>query len=214
MKKSLLVFALICLALVAFAQSLPLSVGVGANFSPVFIIEKAELLGVSDSATVSNSSFGAKAFFDAKYIELGLGIAANSKTYSSNGSSSDGEHGTWLAISALGKYPIELGSATIFPIGGIEYGLNLSYKAADGTDIKSDVQDAGYSLDQFWVKGGLGVDFAVSSNLYIRSEALVGYKFKSKMESDLEDLMVASGLDSYSITTLKIDLSLAIGYKL
>jgi hypothetical protein len=210
MKKSFVVFALACLSMVAFAQSLPLSVGAGFTFSPISQTTKAT--GYT-SSTTSWNSFAGKAFIDAKYIEGSLGFAFDTKNYKVDGTSyTNGNHGTWIAISALGKYPVELSGFTLFPMAGLEYDLNLSYVDANGNDVKSGASaDQKAALNYFLIKGGVGADVPVNDQLFVRPTLLVGYKFHSKLESDA---ISAGSSVNLSITTLKFDIGVAIGYKL
>jgi hypothetical protein len=210
MKKSLVFAVLVCLSAVVFAQQL--SVGAGVNLSPVSVTMKGDDYGTTSSTTTSNMTYGAKVFIDATYIEAGVGILANSTSYTTDGSSSNGFNGTWLAISALGKYPVPLGSFTIFPMLGIEYDLNLSYYDGTGADIKSAFEAAGYSADQFWIKGGVGADFSVADKMFIRPSVLIGYKFNSKYEKDIIDTAesLAPGL-TMTLTTIKVDIGVAVG---
>ena len=148
MKKSFVLVALVCLSVMTFAQGL--SVGVGGSFSPNFFTVKQSVGSDWGQQSISSSFFGGAAFVDAKYVEASVGIGANSKSYSTSisysssslgsGSSTNGSDaavGTYLALSALGKYPFAIGSFTLFPLLGIEYDLNLSYKDSNGNDLKS-----------------------------------------------------------------------------
>jgi hypothetical protein len=224
MKKSLVVFALACLSMLAFAQSLPLSVGAGINWSPIFISDKLSNGSQWLKDVYDTSAFGGAVFVDAKYIQASIGIAATSKSVtdnytdstgaSSSNSISNGNVNTSLSIVALGKYPFELSGFSIFPLAGLEYDLNLSYKDSNGNDLKSGLDsDHKANLNAFFIKAGVGADFPVAEKFFVRPELLVGYKFHSKLESDVIDNNKTLGIDE-SYTFIKVDIGVSVGYKL
>jgi hypothetical protein len=210
MKKSLAILAFACLSLAAFAQDLPLSVGAGLRWSPISSTTSAD--GYT-SSTLTYNSFSVRGFIDAKYIEGNLGIAFDNKNYKIDGTSySDGAHGTWIVLSALGKYPFELSGFTLFPLAGIEYDLNLSYVDANGNDLRATAtSDQKAALNYFFIKGGVGADVPVNTQLFIRPELLVGYKFHSKLENN----QISAGSSvNLAITTIRFDVAVSVGYKL
>jgi hypothetical protein len=222
MKKSLVFVALAFLSLSVFAQQL--SVGAGGSFNPYWETYKTSLGSNWAKTTVSVSMFGASAFVDATYIQASIGIGANSKTVklsnsdstgaSSSSSSSNNDVATYLSISALGKYPIELSGFTLFPMAGVEYDLNLSLKDSNGNDSKAGLtSDEKAALNALILKAGVGADIPVATQFFVRPSLLFGYRFNSKLDNDDISAAKALGL-TYTVTKLKLDIGLAIGYKL
>jgi hypothetical protein len=229
MKKILLIAALFALTFTAFGQ-VQLSAGAGATFAPVWMTTKATygiapVDGETSSTTMSLNTLTFGAFVDATYLQASVGFAMDigdvkwNEKYSSsllgtNDSGTEDIDGTWLVIGAMGKYPFKVGSFVIFPLAGVEYDLNLTYKH-DGSDVKdtmSDDQKA--NLNQFWLKAGVGADFTVSGNIYVRPSAIFGYKLHSKLQNDALDAMKAiPAIDKATQTDIRIDVGMAVGFK-
>jgi len=223
MKKLLVAFALLALAFTAFGQ-IQLSAGAGASFGPMWASVKQDYGTTWDKTTTSQSGIIARAFVDARYVEADIGFMTNFKSATVKLSDSDGNSlslsgdsyiGTWLTISAYGKYPFKVGSFLIFPLVGVEYDLNLSYKDPDGNDAKSSLtDDQKASLNQFWLKAGVGADFNVSDSLYIRPELLLGYKLNSKLQKDNIDAWETAYPDGkLTYTSIRLDIGVAVGFK-
>lgn len=210
MKKLIAALVLTAMA-VSFATALDMSAGAGVTFSPVFGSYKAEVGSYSSDVAFSSTYLGVNGFFDATYAVANVGMNFSlSNTY-------DGEDTKMsysnLTLGLLGKYPIAVGSATIFPLLGFEYDANLSAKY-DGEDVKADMDsDAKSDLNSFWLKGGVGADIGINEKLYVRPSALFGYKFQNKGEKDAIKL-IEDADGTASINTFKLDLGLAVGYKL
>jgi hypothetical protein len=98
-------------------------------------------------------------------------------------------------------------------------GIDGQIALADYDDnMKNDFQkvaNMGYKMpnvgefwNSMWIKAGVGADFALTDNLFIRCQALYGFKFNSKYENDMADYWeenlkgVANGFN----------LKLALGY--
>jgi len=164
-------------------------------------------------------------FFDATYVQVDLGYSmfvggtvkesldgAGAFDYSE---SSDLEGSvSYLTVGVLGKYPIPVGSFTLFPLLGVEYKLNLTYKDEDGNDMKEDMTSSEKSsLNEFWFKAGLGADFNITPKVYVRPSVLFGAKVKSGEEKDLMDQVEDMGLDvKYNV--YRFDIGAAVGFKL
>ena len=92
-----------------------------------------------------------------------------------------------FGISLLGKYPLDLGAVTFFPLLGIDYQLVLSAKM-DGEEIKNeDDENMAGDLSKLWIKFGAGVDYPLTDALYLRGEILYGIGLASKFENDMVD---------------------------
>jgi hypothetical protein len=79
------------------------------------------------------------------------------------------------------KYPFALNPLSLFPLFGIEYDLILYYK--DETGAYLDTTD----LSQFWFKLGVGADIVVYKGLYVRPQALLGFKLHDQDERDWQE---------------------------
>jgi opacity protein-like surface antigen len=102
---------------------------------------------------------------------------------------------TQLNLSLLLKYPFALGDKwKIFPLLGVDGQIAL----ADYDDnLRKDFQkvaNRGYTMpnigdywNALWIKFGAGADFAVYGNLFLRAQALYGFKLNSKFENDMAE---------------------------
>ena len=127
-------------------------------------------------------SFGGFVFFDANYIEVDLGFSYGSPTFYGKGtgfsSSSDGGSYTQVNLSLLGKYPMEMGIITFFPLIGIHYNWVLSWKDPSNGIVYTD--QVGEYNSQFGILGGVGLDYNLTDALYLRGEALFHLRFPMK----------------------------------
>jgi hypothetical protein len=130
-------------------------------------------------------SGGGFVFFDATYAELSLGIlggTGRTSTINAPISIQWDSSLTHLNIGFLLKWPFGIGNKfTIFPIIGIEYLVMLSVEDNDGEKIK----DAG-DFSALFAGVGVGMDFSITKQLYIRFEVLAGPKFMSKAETKMD----------------------------
>jgi opacity protein-like surface antigen len=182
-KKSISLLVLLALtAAASFAQTIDLSAGAGGIFS-------AGLNGgVSDGdnkMTLTSLNFGGFAFFDATYAELAVSFTGGPWTYKmdlgSLGSQEVKMSTLALGLSLLGKYPLDLGAVSFFPLLGIDYQLVLSIKDEDGN-----VADSPGDYSALWIKLGAGVDYPLTDALYLRGELLYGIGLASKADKDME----------------------------
>ncbi|MDR2659290.1 MAG: porin family protein [Spirochaetaceae bacterium] len=181
---------------------LRMSAGGGLILQPVFGSEKYK----GSSSTVESSGFGAglNVFFDAKYVEVNLGlIFANEKSSKDDKKGFDTSN---LFFGILGKYPISLNEKiSLFPFLGFDYRVTLG-ASYDGT--KSD--DASFIAEHFNALSlvfGAGADYDISEKLYLRGELGFGITFNTKNEDDNKD--------SYdSRFKGKLPIKLTVGYRL
>jgi len=149
--KKRVVLALVLVALVAGgAFAIDMSAGGGGLF---------DLSSASGSKIMA---FGAYGFYDITYCEIDInftyGLAdGNMKIMS-------------LGFGVLGKYPIALGSVTLFPLVGGDYNRVLSAKV-EGFSFPG----AG-SMSQIGILGGLGADFGLSKSMFLRTEGLFHFR--------------------------------------
>jgi hypothetical protein len=198
-KKNLAV--LIIAALTAsgvFAQGIGLSAGVGGYFGSDFG-GGYEIDGEkSDTPYFGGGGF---AFFDAKYAELSVGVLGGGGKWSSEYTMSVMN----MDLALLGKFPIAVGSSlTVFPLLGVDYQVALSIKDEDGEAL-----DKPGDYSALWFKLGGGLDYAITSKLYLRFDALYGIRLENEAErnakKDFDDVKALLG---HGLTA-----KLAVGYK-
>ena len=96
---------------------------------------------------------------------------------------------TALDISLVGKFPFSLGGGNIslFPLLGFGYNVVLSA----GDDNGSFYDQTGYSpaskLSAFRIHWGIGGDFDLSGNLFLRASILGNYRFAPDFFTDLAE---------------------------
>ncbi|GHV94225.1 hypothetical protein AGMMS50293_05450 [Spirochaetia bacterium] len=176
--------------------------------------------------TVGGGIYG---FFDATFAEAGIALVWNrvSQTVaipnlpgvssSMHGSETHDYLFTQLNLSLLFKYPFTLGEKwTLFPLLGIDGQIALGdYDEQMRKDFKK-VKSYGYDMpnlgefwNSLWIRAGVGADFAMTNNLYLRGETLYGMKLNSAYETKMADYWaedikgVANG----------INVRLGVGYK-
>ena len=118
------------------------------------------------------------------------GIAKFSKTTESGGTNvSRVYNGSFLSLdfSLLGKLPVLLGrreNFAIYPLLGIGYNIMLSAMGDYGNVIR----DMGYKtsdLNTFRIQFGLGTDFNITENIFLRASFLGAYRFAPHILRDL-----------------------------
>jgi len=215
MKKLLVVLVLITLAAGgAFGQT-KLSVGGGGYFTAAFGGGFEASAGeVSAGMEFPYSGGGAFVFFDANYLEASIGFFLGTFSVAGTGllkSSGFDVDINSITVSVLGKYPINLGSIILFPAAGIEYNMVSSGKSGNVTF--TDAAD----LSHLWIKFGVGADYDLSSQIYIRATALYGIRLPSKIEDDLVDTMKASlagsGISVDPVLGHGIQIKVGVGYR-
>ena len=116
-----------------------------------------------------------------------------------------------LGFSLLGKYPLNMGRVTVFPLLGINYNLVLSMKDKDGTSIED--SGSGYEasdFSQFGILAGGGLDFPLSGALFFRAEAFFELRFASKVMDDVKTKM-ATLITMMMPGAVTIDTTLGMG---
>ncbi|MDR2658523.1 MAG: hypothetical protein LBC27_00830 [Spirochaetaceae bacterium] len=175
---------------------------------------------------------GGYVFFDAKYAELTLGIYGGSgkakyeftvNGESNSNSSYDISFG-YFNIGLLGKYPFAVNQKfSVFPLLGIEYDVCFSAKDEDGNEYKNmDGKDSPGDFSALWFKFGVGGDVALTQRVYLRLEALYGFRLASKAEKDAKDSfdsmftemdVASTDVDSKTLLGHGLTAKLAVGYK-
>jgi hypothetical protein len=167
--------------------------------------------------TYPNVGGGGYLFFDAKYAELTVGMEFDSgKQWI--GALEVGKYSLLnLSFGLFGKYPIPLTLAgvkvLISPMAGIEYNAALSgkFEATAAEQFwggqNGDFEEAG-DWSALWIKGGAGVDWDVQPNVYLRLEALFGFRTANKGEKEAVDHGASA------ITQIGATAKIAAGFKL
>ena len=220
MKKLLPVLVLVLLA--AGAYALDLGAGGGASIGSVCRQFSAEQYTIWDSYKdrFTTVPFGFTAFFDATYAQVAVGLLTNGNTHETwtgviGGSTitndADDNYCTgFLSLALMGKYPFPLGRFTLFPLLGIQYDLNLWAKDETGADLKASMTDQQKAdLNQFWFKGGAGVDFRLAKNLSLRSELVLGFKLHNQAERDRVETAESGGAVKVSQVDTTLDLGVS-----
>jgi opacity protein-like surface antigen len=181
-----IVLALLMAALLvggAFAEGFSMSAGGGLLFD---LSGNNGVKAGDYYAGTRNLSFGGYGFFDATYAEVDVSFAYGMLTAVMDGGGASGSEDAGsvlqLGFSLLGKYPIDLGSFTLFPLLGINYNMVLSASDPDGNSI----DNAGDS-SQLGFLAGVGADFGLTDSLYLRAEGLFQLRLPSKVQSDMAD---------------------------
>jgi hypothetical protein len=124
---------------------------------------------------------------------------------------------SFLAVSIFGKYPINIGSITVFPTLGFEGSFNLDLTdPSTGESIKSqfssEVQD---SFNRYLVGAGVGLDIPLGANLILEPKVIYEYKFiQSQYDKDANDFQTSNGADSSSVYEGIIKATVSVGYRL
>ena len=170
---------------------------------------------------------GAVVFFDAHYAEVNVGFAygiingiqsINTGAYKGRDSYSYyGGNMTHISFSLLGKFPINIGGLTFFPLVGLNYNLVLS-GVINGSRLGEDnPYGVPGNLSQFGLLGGIGFDFSLSEKLFLRTNFLANLRFANKfMKNEINGTHDESLFESVDRnTTLGIgpEIKIAIGYR-
>jgi len=205
MKKLVALVCTLLISVMVFAQDFNMSAGASLSFSPTWISYKIDPINFTES--YNNLTFGA--FFDATYVQVGVGYASsvgnmNVKAEYGGQSASqelDMQYGM-LYFSLLGKYPFAVAEKiTVFPLAGIEY-LSLLSAKSNGTDVPSDMIKE-MEMDDFYLVLGGGADFMVTDKIYVRPSVTYGINLTGKD-------VFNEGLSKFSWS--KLNAGVAVGY--
>jgi opacity protein-like surface antigen len=172
----------------------------GSQPDPTQKTQDAMLQGLFDT-TDRTFGGGVYGFFDATYAELNAAFIINraNQTLDSPDELVDPANKEQrftfyqLNLSLLLKYPFSLGERwSLFPLLGIDGQIGLGdfdselkkgFQKTKGFGYE--VPNLGEFWNSLWVKLGIGADFRLSKNLFIRGEALYGLKLNSVYESQM-----------------------------
>ena len=224
MKKLLPVLVLALLA--AGTYALDFGAGGGVSVATACRQFSAEQYGIWDSYKdrFTTVPVGFTAFFDATYAQVAVGLLTNGNTHETwtgviggstitNGAD-DNYCSGFLSLALMGKYPFALGRFTVFPLLGIQYDMNLWARDETGVDLKASMTDQQKAeLNQFWFKGGAGVDFTLAKNLSLRSQVTLGFKLLNQAERDRVETAESGGAMKVSQVDTTLDLGVSLQYR-
>ncbi len=132
----------------------------------------------ASSQVTSQVSATTVQFFDATYVVFQIGLALNRGSTEPTGASTTNAFAavlTGLSLAAFAKYPFTIGPVAIFPLVGVEYVRNLSFADNKGDNLKAGLSGPASSLNELWLKGGIGVDVFLG-DLFVRPLVMGGFK--------------------------------------
>jgi hypothetical protein len=159
---------------------------------------------------------------DLRYLEVGASFGTRTSgtrntVYNgvSSGDSNITDEESFIGLSAYGKFPISLGSLSVFPMLGAEYLLTTSLATADGTDFLDSLNAFGESLylGRLFVEAGLGLDFNMGSKLFARGIALYGIKIPSSYDDTYISEQESLGYFNESVSVSLLKLNFSVGFR-
>ena len=231
MKKKLVLVLLLATLIAggAFAQ-FSMSAGIGGAFSANFLnfawtkdakdaLKAADLpTNFMDQSLIGAGFFG---YFDATYVMVSLGLSFYDHRYTNADSQKDNSANgnityslSTFEIGILGKYPIPIGPASIFPMLGGDFKIATGYtKKIWGIrfNYADDYKIAEY-WSSVWLKFGVGADIPLGDKLYIRPMFLYGFGTLPKLFKELQDAANESK-KMVDIIHHGFDIKVAVGWK-
>jgi hypothetical protein len=227
MKKSMLsvlmVFGLTISAI--YAADFKVSIGIGGDFGPVFTsfntnIPEPYKREIEQALKNTDITRGGFCFFlDLTYFEINLGGKFYNITMKQDGPDLK-ETQSYFNIGIMGKYPFELNDRfSLFPLLGFDFQILTKFKdamAGYSVEVKrSELSD--YDVDKTYFDRtvfnlGLGLDFLITKEIFLRGIFVYGINFHTKQQKDAIDEIKDMG---YNISVLNHgpSIKLALGYK-
>ena len=182
-----------------------ISAGFGGNFAVNFDSYKYDGENIASQRTIGGGLF---ALFDITYAEVNVGILFGSLKQEYAGVWDDYSINNFnLTFSIYGKYPIRLGSFSIFPMLGVQYDLCLSAKD-EGEIIFDNPLIRMDHMNRFWIKFGVGADFNLTEKLYFRPSFLYGINFGTRNDRDVKKYNSKESIFHHGL-----DIRIAIGWR-
>ncbi|GBU23101.1 hypothetical protein R80B4_03017 [Fibrobacteres bacterium R8-0-B4] len=176
----------------AGSGGLRMSVGVGGSFACNFGGGITWMNPPVEQLTMPYIGGSGYLFFDAVYAEIFAGyFSGGGKWASPNASDSRTLPELRRSVVNLGvfaKYPLSAGALTAFPLAGVEYDFPVSIELIKSAELKSasglasETKAEAGDLAALTVRLGLGFDFGLGDNAYLRLSALYGLRAFSALE--------------------------------
>ena len=212
------------------AADFSLSTGAGGIIGGSFTRYSLQANGsmpVKADQIVDQVDYGVFAFLDATYATLGLSFQTGAYDFDQPVSvdfmSEKGQG--WeqvLGISLLGKWPFQVGNRlTVFPILGMDYLISLMQRRTDSFGKvydRSQKPENGQSFDlsdwnQFHVRLGGGMEYALTDTLFIRGDLLYGIRLMTGYEvKNLEYMKGLTGDNKPKLSGLSSGPSLRLAF--
>ncbi|MDL2229690.1 hypothetical protein LJC14_05520 [Treponema sp. OttesenSCG-928-L16] len=194
MKKCFMLLLCLLLGTAMFAADFGMSFGGGFEFFGNWTTADTEgeleplMPGVfmESDQKIADLNYGGFLFFDATYAELFVSVYGGStkldatnkfdyfgpqtqdKSYSKTTSS--------MNIGILGKYPFVLNKFTLYPLAGVSYQIFFSGDYGDEYTNEAKVKTKASDFNTLWFHVGGGVNYELPKSLYVKFEALYGFK--------------------------------------
>lgn len=196
MKKYVIMTLCLLLGTAASAADFSMSLGGGFEFFGNWTTADTEgeldpvkypAIFIESDQEIADLNYGGFLFFDAAYAELfisvcggstklnatnyldaGYGPIAPQKSYSKTTSS--------MNIGILGKYPFVLNKFTLYPLAGVSYQIFFSGDYGDEYTNEAKVKTKASDFNTLWFHVGGGVNYELPKSLYVKFEALYGFK--------------------------------------
>jgi hypothetical protein len=210
--RRILVFSIFMLAAsFAFAEPIQCSAGMLASWSPLMLNDQTvSSSGSTGSLDYSFATLGIRAFFDFTYGEASIGYSAavtqmNVKFTVSGSSMSTNVNmsESLVDLRLIGKYPFYFGSNTLFPLAGLQKYFCLGGSLGGTSFSSDDISD----FSPWLLLAGVGGDFKVAQQLYIRTELTAAFSLTSKRHD-----AYYTGVTYQSSYGWEIQLAAGLGY--
>ena len=120
----------------------------------------------------------------------------------------------------LGKYPIDLGAATLFPMLGVDFKIAVAQditvdgeKYAYDDKLRNQKGTVGEYWSTVWLKFGAGADIPLGKKWYLRPMFLYGF---GRLPKSTQQSMNAMNIHIKTVDKIiyhGLDVNLAVGYK-
>jgi len=195
----------VCLPNSLFAADFSVSAGGGGLLGYTFTRYTMEGENLNSIQNMDRLDYAGFLFFDAAYAEFSVIIQAGKNSYKENmvyydvpyADSKGTGNETSLGFSLLGKYPFTINETLKwFPLFGVEYQIALIQRRHPDGDFvydrskgqlpeDRDKDDKQYSIsawNSFWIDVGAGLDYNITSSLFLRGELLFGFRLPTSYE--------------------------------
>jgi len=198
----------------SFAFSEPVSFGLLASWAPLEEnYQSVSFLGTPETADYTFETLGVRAFADLTYVEASIGYRAAvtqlSTAVTISGTSIPTVTTSYsinlIDLRLVGKYPFYFASFRVFPLAGVAKDSCLS-GSGNGTAFTSDQIN---SASPWYVLAGVGGDYRINKQLYVRTELTAAYNLTSEQSSSFY-----TGATYQSSTGWQVQLAAGIGYSL